>query len=103
MMHLDDGCYPLPRPHPPLMVSVMWAIDDFTEVTGATRMVPGSHLDPDRAFVDVATEPLFMQAGSAGLWDGRTVHVGGAQQPAATRRQLMRASGSAVGLNITQG
>lgn len=86
MLHFDDGCYPLPRPHPPLMVSVMWAMDDFTELNGATRMVPRSHLDPDPAFAAVPTEPLLMSAGSAGLWDGRTVHGGGANNSDRPRR-----------------
>ena len=88
MLHFDDGCYPLPRPHEPLMVSVMWAMDDFTEVNGATRIVPGSHLDPDPAFVSVPTEPLLMSAGSAGLWDGRTVHGGGANNSDRPRRGI---------------
>jgi ectoine hydroxylase-related dioxygenase (phytanoyl-CoA dioxygenase family) len=67
------------------MVSVMWAIDDFTEANGATRVVPGSHLETE---VDTTaeTEPLEMPAGSVGLWDGRLVHGGGANSTDAVRR-----------------
>lgn len=85
VLHYDDGCYPMPRPHLPLMVSAMWAVDDFTEVNGATRVVPGSHL---LAEVDTAadTVPLEMPAGSVGLWDGRLVHGGGANNSSAVRR-----------------
>ncbi|MGI9615470.1 MAG: phytanoyl-CoA dioxygenase family protein [Acidimicrobiales bacterium] len=85
ILHHDDGCYPMPRPHPPLMVSVMWAIDDFTEANGATRVVPGSHLVAE---VDTAaeTQPLEMPAGSVGIWDGRLVHGGGANSSDAMRR-----------------
>jgi hypothetical protein len=85
VLHHDDGCYPLPRPHLPLMVSAMWAIDDFTVANGATRVVPGSHL---HAEVDVAAEtvPVEMSAGSVALWDGRLVHGGGANTTTTARR-----------------
>ncbi len=33
-LHPDDGIYPLPRPHPELVVNVMWPLEDFTEATG---------------------------------------------------------------------
>ena len=87
VLHYDDGCYPMPRPHMPLMVSVMWAIDDFTVPNGATRMVTGSHLETE---VDSAadTVPLEMSAGSVGLWDGRLVHGGGANTTGVARRGL---------------
>jgi len=84
VLHHDDGCYPMARPHMPLMVSAMWAIDNFTVANGATRVVPGSHLVPE---VDTAadTVPLEMAAGSVGLWDGRLVHGGGANTAEASR------------------
>ena len=40
-LHHDDGVYPLPRPHPEVVANVMWALDDFTEANGATRVVAG--------------------------------------------------------------
>ena len=42
-LHRDDSIYPIPDPHPELVVNTMWALCDFTEVNGATRLVPGSH------------------------------------------------------------
>ena len=42
-LHHDDGVYPLTRPHSEVVANVMWALDDFTEANGATRVVPGSH------------------------------------------------------------
>ena len=43
-IHADDQLIPLPKPHPPTVCNSMWALTDFTEANGATRLVPGSHL-----------------------------------------------------------
>ena len=43
-IHADDQLIPLPKPHPPTVCNTMWALTDFTEANGATRLVPGSHL-----------------------------------------------------------
>ena len=44
-MHGDDIVMTrhLPPPHPPMMVTSMWALTDFTAANGGTRFVPGSH------------------------------------------------------------
>ncbi len=44
VLHRDESVYPLPQPHPSVVVNSMWALDDFTPSNGATRLVPGSHL-----------------------------------------------------------
>ena len=41
-LHPDDAIYPIPRPHPELVVNIMWPLVDFTEANGATRIIPGS-------------------------------------------------------------
>jgi len=81
-LHTDDGLYPLPHPHPPVVFNTMWAIDDFTEANGATRLIPGSHQwDDPRAFAErfdpaevIAAE---MPRGSVLAWLGNLVHEGG--------------------------
>ena len=48
-IHADDQVIPLAKPHAPIVCNTMWALTDFTEANGATRLVPGSHLrhNPD--------------------------------------------------------
>jgi len=43
-IHADDQLIPLPKPHPPTVCNSMWALTDFTEANGATRLIPGTHL-----------------------------------------------------------
>ena len=43
-IHADDQIIPLPKPHPPTVCNTMWALTDFTEANGATRIIPGTHL-----------------------------------------------------------
>ncbi len=61
-------------------VSCMFAITDFTEEVGATRVAPGSHSWPDYTTqpADVATVPATMSAGSGMLYTGRALHGAGA-------------------------
>ncbi|MEA2749759.1 MAG: hypothetical protein QOI41_3902, partial [Myxococcales bacterium] len=42
-IHADDQLIPLPKPHVPLVCNTMWALTDFTEENGATRLVPRTH------------------------------------------------------------
>ena len=81
MLHTDDGIYPLPRPHPEVVVNSMWALDDFTVDNGATRVVPGSHRWTDRLpGDDDATVTVTMPAGSVLFLLGTLWHGGGANQ-----------------------
>ena len=43
-IHADDQLIPLSKPHSPIVCNTMWAITDFTEANGATRLMPGTHL-----------------------------------------------------------
>ena len=62
----------------------MWALTDFTEANGATRIIPGSHLadhSPDYgAALRLASRPR-CRAGSVLVWHGSLWHGGGANPP----------------------
>ncbi len=76
-LHRDDAYFPV-NPHPPLVVNTMWALTDFTQANGATRIVPGSHLVGDPVDPAAASIPVEMPRGSVLLWDGQMWHGGGA-------------------------
>lgn len=81
VLHRDEDIYPVPRPHPELVVNVMWAFDDFTEANGATRMVPGSHRNAlEQATPETPTVPAEMPAGSVMIYLGSVWHGGGANR-----------------------
>lgn len=79
--HRDDGYYPIARPHEPLSVNTMWAIDDFTSKNGATMLIPGTHLQADESpLPDFRSEVAEMSAGSVMVWDGSLFHAGGSNE-----------------------
>ena len=67
----------------------MWAMCDFTEENGATRVIPGSHMWEDklRPTVD-QTVPAEMPKGSVLLYLGSVYHGGGANRSQAPRRGI---------------
>ncbi|MDA8342518.1 MAG: phytanoyl-CoA dioxygenase family protein [Actinomycetota bacterium] len=79
-IHADDQVIPLPKPHPAVICNTMWAVTDFTEANGATRLVPGSHLAPDSPDLTrrYETVPAVMPRGSVLVWHGSLWHGGGA-------------------------
>jgi ectoine hydroxylase-related dioxygenase (phytanoyl-CoA dioxygenase family) len=83
VLHRDEAVYPLPRPHPPVVVNTMWPMDDFTVANGATRLAAGSHLwAPDRAPDEKADDMIVaeMPAGSVMFYLGNLWHGGGANR-----------------------
>ena len=79
-IHADDQLIPLAKPHAPTVCNSMWALTDFTEANGATRVVPGTHLadhSPEYGapYDSVAAE---MPKGSVLVWHGSLWHGGGA-------------------------
>lgn len=79
-LHADDQLMPIPKPHPPTVCNTMWALTDFTDANGATRLVPGSHLADDSPDFTQTYEtiPAEMPRGSVLVWHGSLWHGGGA-------------------------
>jgi ectoine hydroxylase-related dioxygenase (phytanoyl-CoA dioxygenase family) len=80
LLHADDQLIPLDKPHRATVCNTMWALTDFTEENGATRVLPGSHRahgnpEPGREYETVAAE---MPRGSVLVWHGSLWHGGGA-------------------------
>ncbi|HZS15340.1 MAG TPA: phytanoyl-CoA dioxygenase family protein [Candidatus Dormibacteraeota bacterium] len=86
--HFDDGFYTLPRPRPPVSISTIWALDDFTEANGATEVIPGSHAWASElpSGEDARRVPVTMPAGSVVVFSGTLWHRGGANR--SPRRRL---------------
>lgn len=67
----------------------MWAVTDFTDENGATRVVPGSHrLGNSERLDPVDTVPAEMPKGSLLLYTGSLYHGGGANRSDGWRRGL---------------
>ena len=86
-IHSDDQLIPLPKPHPPIICNTMWAITEFTEENGATRLCPGTHLadhspNPLEHYDSIPAE---MAKGSVLVWVGSLWHGGGANRTAERR------------------
>jgi ectoine hydroxylase-related dioxygenase (phytanoyl-CoA dioxygenase family) len=86
-IHADDQVIPLPKPHPATVCNTMWALTDFTEANGATRIIPGTHTaaespDLSRHYDSVPAE---MARGSVLVWHGSLWHGGGANTTAERR------------------
>jgi Phytanoyl-CoA dioxygenase (PhyH) len=72
--------------------NTIWAITDFTQANGATRVVPGSNLWEDtREPTEEEIGYAEMAAGSVLIYSGSVIHSGGANHSGADR----------MGLNIT--
>ena len=81
MLHRDHWCFdyfPFPT-GVDVEVSSIWALDDFTSLNGATRVVPDSHREPHGArYSDDDAVQAEMTCGSVVLYLGSTFHGAGA-------------------------
>jgi ectoine hydroxylase-related dioxygenase (phytanoyl-CoA dioxygenase family) len=92
-LHPDDYVINVPRPHHPLVCTTIWALTDFTEENGGTRLVPRSHKadhtpDYSRQYDSI---PAIMPAGSVLVFHGSLWHGSGENRTTDSRR---------VGINV---
>ena len=93
-IHRDQWAFdffPFPKGYE-VQCNTIWAMTDFTEANGATRIIPGSNHYEDRMrFKEEDTVPAEMRKGSVLFYNGSVYHGGGANRSDATR----------IGVNIT--
>jgi ectoine hydroxylase-related dioxygenase (phytanoyl-CoA dioxygenase family) len=93
-VHRDQWAFDF-FPFPPgyeVQCNTIWALTDFTEANGATRVIPGSnHFEDKLRLTEADTEPAEMAKGSVLFYTGSLYHGGGANRSDAVR----------VGVNIT--
>ena len=87
ILHADQQMHPTPwaRAH---VVNIIWCPDDFTEASGATRMVPGTQRStaPPAPDDPIETVPLVAKAGAMIAVDGRVWHKTGINRTKEERR-----------------
>ena len=89
-LHADDGSIPLPKPHGAITCTAIWALTDFTETNGGTRLVPGSHRQRSPRRGDAPeTRITVMPAGSVLIYHGSLWHGGGANTSDARRLAII--------------
>ena len=93
-IHRDQWAFdffPFPRGYE-VQCNTIWAMTDFTEENGATRVIPGSnHFDDRLRFKESDTEPAEMTKGSVLFYTGSIYHGGGGNRSKDIR----------TGINIT--
>lgn len=79
-IHADDQLIPVAKPHRAATANSMWAITDFTEANGATRIIPGTHVRDHSPVYGQHYDSICaeMPAGSILVWHGSFWHGGGA-------------------------
>jgi ectoine hydroxylase-related dioxygenase (phytanoyl-CoA dioxygenase family) len=90
-LHQDEmlfDCFPFPVDYD-VFINSLWALTDFTEEMGATRVVPCSHTaGPSAQFSQADSLPVEMPRGSVMIFSGKIYHGGGANRSQLVRRAI---------------
>ena len=73
----------------PLAINVLLAIDEFSEETGGTQVLPFTHKSemlPSESYIDANRQVAAISAGSAILFDSMLFHRAGTNRSSSTRR-----------------
>ena len=94
LLHRDQWAFdffPFPRGYE-VQCNTIWAVSEFRDENGATRLVPGSHrMEDGLRFREADTLPAEMECGSLLFYTGALYHGAGANRSCETR----------YGLNLT--
>ncbi len=90
-LHQDGSIYPMNIPGVEWQISALWALSDFTEENGATRLLLNSNnkITPLLRVEQALTVPAEMPKGSVLFYMGSTYHGGGANNAEAPRMALV--------------
>lgn len=90
-IHQDElgyGAFPFPVDYE-VQISTLWAMSDYTEEMGATRVVPNSHkLRSNIKFEQADTVPAVMERGSVMIYSGKLYHGGGENRSSRVRQAM---------------
>jgi len=88
--HRDQDMWPVRQPGLEYLVNVMWPFVPYTRENGGTVIWPGSHLRQDQIAFPLSQAIIpELVPGDALLFLGSTLHAGGANRTAASRRGMI--------------
>lgn len=78
-IHIDEHTWDFQEFSEPIMCNTIWAMSEFTEEIGATRIIPGSHNLPAGIHYEYEdTIPAEMNRGDVMIYSGKMYHGAGA-------------------------
>lgn len=89
-LHQDETIwdfFPFPADYHP-QCNMLWALSDYTDENGATRVIPGSQDQKGRAYTVEESLPAEMPRGSALFYTGKVFHGAGENRTDMVRQAL---------------
>lgn len=87
--HRDDEMWSSSKSGQTLLLNVMWPVDAFSVMNGATRIWPGTHNSRDLDFREDDAIDAVAPEGAAIVYLGETLHAGGANRSQQERRGVV--------------